>query len=96
MRDPLNPYLHLLDEFNAAECGTSSGYRHHYRLGQQPCRACRQAATEDNAMYKAERDDKPRPSKPCTAEQVKALTEHRAQRAALQAALAAEALGGAA
>lgn len=96
MRDPLNPYLHLLDEFNAAECGTSSGYHAHRRMGTTPCRACTRAAADDQAMYKAERDDRPRPSKPCTAEQVKALTEHRAQRAALQAALAAEALGGAA
>lgn len=92
----LNPYLHLLDEFNAAECGTPSGPKAHRRQGTPTCDACRRAKAVEDADRKAREDDKPRPSKPCTAEQVKALTEHRAQRAALQAALAAEALGGAA
>lgn len=95
MRDPLNPYLHLLDEFNAAECGTSGGERAHRRRGERVCDACRAAGNSDRVAWVAEAAER-RPSKPCTAEQVKALTEHRAQRAALQAALAAEALGGAA
>ena len=89
MREPYNPYQHLLDEFNAAECGTSSGEHAHRRAGTRICEPCRLAANADRAEWAAERN-RPQPSKPCTPEQVKALTEHRAQRAALRAQIAAE------
>ena len=93
---PWNPYTHLLDEYNAAECGTSSGERAHRRNGTRVCAACKAAGNSDRAAWVAERAQRPTPSAPCTQEQVKALTEHRRMRAELQAQLAAEALEGAA
>lgn len=36
-------------------CGTSAAYKRHYRHGEKPCEACRQANIRDTADRKAAR-----------------------------------------
>ena len=46
---------YLTTELDWAKCGTPSQYRAHYRRGEQPCRACRDAFYADRAHKRARR-----------------------------------------
>ena len=87
----MNPYLALFDNFTAPECGTPSGNNYHRKLGTPPCAACLQAAAEASAEWRQLHDDTQRRLDRQTSQlMVRALAEHRAKRAALQAATETE------